>query len=74
MVPREQDEIRAAVAHFPDQASTDALRAIGVRTVVVLRGWAAGGAYADADTVEIAGLPLTRQVYSDVVVFTLAPS
>lgn len=71
--PTEQNQVREVVATFPDRASVDHLREIGVRSVVVLRGRAAGTPYANADVVPIDGLPLTRQVYPDTVVFTIEP-
>lgn len=69
--PTEQREVREIVATFPDRASVDHLREIGVRSVVVLRGRAVGTPYTNADVVPIDGLPLTRQVYPDTVVFTI---
>mgnify|MGYP006976751099 CR=1 FL=1 len=71
--PTEQLQVREVVATFPDRASVDHLREIGVRSVVVLRSRAVGTPYANADVVPIAGLGLTRQVYPDAVVFTIEP-
>jgi len=73
LVPTEVRQVREVVATFPDAASVAHLRQIGVRSVVVLRGRAAGTPYADADVVPIDGLPLTRAVYPDAVVFTIQP-
>lgn len=73
LVPTEVRQVREVVATFPDAASVAHLRRIGVRSVVVLRGRAAGTPYADADVVPIDGLPLTRAVYPDAVVFTIQP-
>lgn len=46
--PRRLDELRRAVAGFPDPAAVAALRGIGVRTVVLLPGYAAGTPWAGA--------------------------
>ncbi|MBX6750452.1 MAG: hypothetical protein IRY85_12420 [Micromonosporaceae bacterium] len=73
LVPAELRQVREVVATFPDPASVAHLRAIGVRSVVVLRSRAVGTPYANADVVPINGLPLTRQVYPDAVVFTIQP-
>ena len=73
LVPAELRSVREAVATFPDAASVAHLHGIGVRSVVVLPGRAGGTPLAEAATMPIDGLPLTRQVYLDAVVFTLDP-
>jgi hypothetical protein len=69
--PTEQIQVREAIGGFPDYTSVEHLRAIGVRSVVVLRDRAGGTPYASADVVPIDGLPLVRHVYADTVVFTI---
>jgi hypothetical protein len=73
MVPAQTQELRDAVKTFPDQASVAYLRGVGIRTVVVLRDWASGTPLANAATAPITGLPMSRQVSADTVVFTLDP-
>jgi hypothetical protein len=73
VMPLEQHEISAAVATFPDAASADYLRGIGIRSVVVLPSRAVGSPLAGAATMPIDGLGLTREVRPDAVVFTLGP-
>jgi hypothetical protein len=73
LVPTEQGRTRELVATFPDAASVAHLRSIGVRSVVVLPARFAGTPLAGAATISIDGLPLTRRVYPDAVVFTLTP-
>lgn len=73
LVPAELHTVREVVATFPDHASVDHLRSIGVRSVVVLPTRVAGTPLVEAATMPINGLPLTRQVYPDAVVFTLDP-
>ncbi len=71
--PPEQNKVRELVATFPDEASVAYLREIGVRSVVALLFRLQGTPLADAATIPIDGLPLTRQVYPDAVVFSLDP-
>jgi hypothetical protein len=73
VVPSEQDQVRRAVARFPDAQSVAYLRGIGVRTVVVLPDRAYGTPLQDAATLPINGLGLTREVHPDAVVFVLTP-
>src|SRR5699024_10990983 len=70
LVPAETRQLRNAVRTFPDRASVDYLRGIGIRSVVVLPNRVAGTPLADAATMPIDGLPMTRQVHIDAVVFT----
>jgi hypothetical protein len=71
--PTPTQQIRDAVKTFPDQASVTYLRRIGIRTVVVLPTWAGGTPLAKAATMPIDGLPMSRQVGIDAVIFTLDP-
>ena len=73
LVPAEVRRVREVVTTFPDVASVAHLREIGVRSVVVLPIRLAGTPLANAATIPIDGLPLTRQVYPDAVVFSLDP-
>ena len=73
LVPSETKQLRDAVQTFPDQASVAYLRGIGIRSVVVLPGRVVGTPLAEAATMPIDGLPMTRQVHLDAVVFTLDP-
>jgi hypothetical protein len=73
LVPTQTQQLRDAVKTFPDRASVAYLRGIGIRTVVVLPAWASGTPLANAATKPIDGLPISRQVGIDAVVFTLDP-
>lgn len=73
LVPAEVRAVREVVGSFPDPASVGHLRAIGVRSVVVLRDRTVGTSYANVDIVPIQDLRLTRTVYPDAVVFTIEP-
>lgn len=67
-------EVRQRATAFPDAASVDFLRRLGVRSVVVVRAAAAGTEYAGAADAPVGGLPLVRQDDGDAVVFTLDPA
>jgi hypothetical protein len=69
--PRRQDQIRRATKTFPDQASVDLLRSVGVHTVVVLRAYAPGSGYEGALTAPTDGLGISREETPEAVVFTL---
>jgi hypothetical protein len=73
LVPVEIAETRRQVALFPDAASVDYLRTIGIRTVVVLTGPAAGTPWASAATAPIDDLPIAREVTDGTVTFHLEP-
>jgi hypothetical protein len=70
--PPEQEQLRKATRTFPDAASVAALRAKGIRTVVVVRSRAAGTAWADAADKPVAGLGIRRRDLGDAVVYSLA--
>lgn len=70
-VPNGQAEIRELVQHFPDAASIDRLRRIGVKTVIVVRSRVAGTPYAGAVEAPVDGLDITREETDEAVVFTL---
>ena len=67
----EQEQLRQATKTFPDAASVAALRAKGVRTVVVVRSRVAGTAWADAADKPVAGLGIGRLDLGDAVVYAL---
>ncbi len=67
----EQVSLRAAAGSFPDAASVAALRARGVRTVVVFRSRAVGTQWAGAADAAVLGLALRRVDTGDAVVFAL---
>ena len=65
--------LRTQIAGFPDAPSVDALRELGVRTVVLHSGFAAGTLWADAARRPIAGLPLRREIRPEVILYHLEP-
>ncbi|MGZ4611963.1 MAG: hypothetical protein ACXV1K_02145 [Kineosporiaceae bacterium] len=69
--PPSQIALRNAVRDFPSAASLAALRARGVRTVVLVPSRAAGTPWAKAADASVAGLPLRRRVTGDAVVYDL---
>jgi hypothetical protein len=71
--PQRQDELRKLAERFPDRDSVDALRAIGVKTVVVVPARVAGTPYAGAvdPQVPLDELGVTREVRGDAIVYTL---
>jgi hypothetical protein len=73
LVPTEQRQMREAVSTFPDPSSVAHLRAMGVRSVIVLPHRLGGTPLAEAATIPIDGLGLTRQVLVGAVVFSLDP-
>jgi len=71
-IPAELWRTRDVVNTFPDQASVEYLRQLGVKTVVVLPQWAAGTPWQEAAAMPIDGLGITRDVRDDAVVFHLS--
>jgi hypothetical protein len=69
--PTSQADIRAASRSFPDAGSVAYLRAAGVRTVVLLPGYAAGTVWQDAASRPVAGLGIDREEVGDGIVFHL---
>jgi len=69
--PSTLEQLRTSVETFPDRSSLAALRAAGVRTVVLHPQLASGSPWQDAEHRPITGLPLTRTVEDDVVVYRL---
>ena len=69
--PASQQRIRAASTTFPDAASVAYLRAAGVRTVVLLPGYAAGTPWRDVATRPVDGLGIRRETVGDGIVYHL---
>ncbi|MGI8774142.1 MAG: hypothetical protein ACR2KQ_03850 [Actinomycetota bacterium] len=70
--PTLQSELRSYALHFPDEASVNALRAIGVRTVLLHRDRAAGTDWELIYERSLAGWPgITTTEVGDVVVFEI---
>ena len=72
-VPRSQETTREVARSFPDQASVDYLRGIGIKTVIVLKA-AAGQDYAKAAAPDPSAqaLGIRWQDNGDTVVYTLS--
>jgi hypothetical protein len=70
-VPEELFRTRQEIQTFPDQASVDYLRDLGVKTVVVLLDRAVGTQWQNAATLPIDSLGVTRDIRPDAVVFHL---
>jgi hypothetical protein len=64
-------QVREAAKNFPDQASVDLLRSIGVKSVVVLRQQVQGTDYAGALDKDGSEFGLTREEHPDAVIFKL---
>lgn len=69
--PRRLDEARQATLSFPDQASIDYLRALGVRTVVVLRPRVVGTPWESAIDLPVDNLGILRDDVGNTVVYRL---
>ena len=71
--PPQQEQLREATKSFPDAESVAALRAKGVRTVVVVRSRASGTDWEHAADKPVTGLGITRRDLGDAVVYALDP-
>ena len=69
--PDEYDRLRKTVSGFPDAQSVAALRALGVKSVLLHPERAPGSLWDGAAAKPIDGLPLTRERIGDVVLFRL---
>lgn len=69
--PRQLTEVREATANFPDRASVDYLRSLGVKTVVVLRDRIAGTPLEASVYQPIEGLDIQREEDLETIVFRL---
>lgn len=70
-IPAKTQEVRELTKNFPDAASVDLLRSLGVKTVVVLRDQSRGTPYEAALTASGESLGVKREERSDAVIFTL---
>jgi hypothetical protein len=66
-------QAREITKTFPDAASIDYLRGLGVRKVVLLPGLAGGTPWEQTVNKPIDGLPVTRTDRADAVIYTLEP-
>lgn len=64
--------LREVTRRFPDERSVAALRALGVRTVVLHPGLAAGTPWREAEGRPVAGLPVLRREGEGVVAYSIA--
>jgi hypothetical protein len=72
--PTGYDRLRKEVAGFPDARSVEALRALGVRTVIFHPEFAAGTSWEGALQKPTADLGLERRQVDGVTVFRVRPS
>jgi hypothetical protein len=70
-IPQSQSAVRSAAEHFPDQASVELLRHMGVKTVIVLKREVVGTPYETAARRDIADLHISRDENADTVVYRL---
>ena len=70
-VPAAQERIRAQSATFPDQASITALRAEGIRSVVVLPEWLSGTPWEGVPGRPVDGLGITREDIDGAILYRL---
>ncbi|GIH08953.1 hypothetical protein Rhe02_70200 [Rhizocola hellebori] len=69
--PNKTQEVRELTKSFPDQASVDLLRSLGVKSVVVLREQVRGTPYEGALNASGEDFGVKREDRSDAVIFTL---
>jgi hypothetical protein len=74
LVPERLRQFAPVLRRFPDAASLDALRVMGVKTVVLYPQLANGTPWDDAETRSIDGLGVTRRFVGDVVIFDVQPA
>lgn len=73
VVPTRQEELRRAVASFPDPTSIDYLRAQGIGTVVLLRTQAVGTPWERSGDIPVDNFGITREdLDTNTVIFRLA--
>jgi len=70
-VPTGQERIRSGSMTFPDQASIAALRAEGIRSVVVLPDWLGGTPWEGVPDRPIDGLGITREQIDGAILYRL---
>jgi hypothetical protein len=66
LITPEHQQLRDLMTHFPDAASVDRLRSLGIRSVVVLRDRVAGTPYENTVDVQPAGLGVTGVTRTEV--------
>jgi hypothetical protein len=71
--PRILTTAQSVARTFPDAASVEYLRRLGVRSVILHPGLAAGTPWQDASLRPIGGLPLRREIRADVILYHLQP-
>jgi hypothetical protein len=71
ITPRQTERILASATGFPDRASVDALRRLGLGAVVLHADRLAGTPWADWRAKPVAGLGVTRTVRGNLVVYDL---
>lgn len=69
--PQRQEELRTVAASFPDVASVQYLRGLGINTVVLLRNRVAGTPWERAGDIPVDALGIRREDVADAVVFRL---
>jgi hypothetical protein len=69
--PRRLEEVRQVTANFPDSASIDYLRELGVRTVVVLKDRVAGTPLQTTIDLPVDTLGISREDVGETVVYRL---
>jgi hypothetical protein len=70
-VPDRLAEVREVTATFPDSASIDYLRELGVRTVILLPAKAVGTPWERAAATPVDGLGITREEVGEAIVYRL---
>jgi hypothetical protein len=71
LITPEHQELRDLMTRFPDAASVDRLRGLGIRSVVVLRDRVAGTPYENTVDGQTAGLGVTRTEVGPDVLYTI---
>ncbi|MEH1101042.1 hypothetical protein [Micromonospora sp. CPCC 205561] len=69
--PSQLDDVRRVTLAFPDQASVDYLRVLGVRNVLLMRDQVIGTPWEITIDAPVDGLGITREEIGDVVVYRL---
>jgi hypothetical protein len=69
--PTRQEEVREMARSFPDQASVDYLRELGVKTVVLLRDQISGTPWQAAADLSVDNLGIEREDVGDTIIFRL---
>jgi hypothetical protein len=70
--PASQAQTHAVTASFPDPVSVAYLRDLGIRTVILLPGYAVGTPWQDVANRPVDGLGIERREVGDAVVFEIS--